>query len=290
MHVTIIGVPYDLDRHRSGMGNAPQALLDRGVVQQVHAVGFTNVALEIIDVELDSTTQQNRIGQVHASVAAVVAQARSAGSFPMVLGGDCVTALGVLAGLNESDRTGIVWFDAHGDFNTPDTTPSGYIGGMPLACAVGRGLVNLRSDVGLTKPIPESQVVLCGVRDLDELEHQALDASDVLVLTPAMMQNDQTVWEQIQLRLEQKSAYLHIDIDVLDPAEVPGVDYPTEQGVSLQELRQYIQKLGEISTISAVALTAVNPDRDVDQRTVNTAIIVIETVMQEIYKRREQRS
>lgn len=290
MHVTIIGVPYDLDRYRSGMGNAPQALLDSGAIQHMHAVGFTNVALETIDVVLDGATQQDRIGQVHTQVSTAVAKARLAGSFPLVLGGDCVTALGVLAGLNDSANIGIVWFDAHGDFNTPDTTPSGYIGGMPLACAVGRGLVNFRNDIGLTEPIVESQVVLCGVRDLDVLEGQALESSDVLVLTPAMMQRDQTVWDQVQQQLDHSSVYLHIDIDVLDPVEVPGVDYPTEQGLSLKELQHYIQKIGELSTISAVALTAVNPDRDVDHRTVNAAIIVIETVMQEIYKRRQQRS
>ncbi|MEM8529365.1 MAG: arginase family protein [Chloroflexota bacterium] len=285
MHVTIIGVPYDLDHHRSGMGNAPQTLLDRGIIQRMHAVGFANVALEIIDVELDSTTQQTRISQVHASVAAAVARARLAGSFPLVLGGDCVTALGVLAGLNDSAHTGIVWFDAHGDFNTPDTTPSGYIGGMPLASAVGRGLASFRNDIGLTKPLPESHVVLCGVRDLDVLERQALESSDVLMCTPAMMQRDQTIWDKIQQRFDNTALYLHIDIDVLDPVEVPGVDYPTEQGLSLNELQHYIQKLGDVSTISAVALTAVNPDRDIDHRTVNTAIIVIETVMQEVYKR-----
>lgn len=284
MHVTIIGVPYDLDLYHSGMGKAPQFLLDNDLMQRLQVVGFTDVALEMIDGVPDGVTQQDRIGQVHAQVGTAITQARLAGSFPLVLGGDCVTSLGVLAGLNDSAHTGIVWFDAHGDFNTPDTTPSGYIGGMPLACAVGRGLMSLRNDIGLTTPIPESQVVLCGVRDLDVAERQALDSSNVLVLTPYLMQRDQTVWVQVRQRLAHSSVYLHIDIDVLDPVEVPGVNYPTEQGLSLSELQHYIQLVGEVSTISAVALTAVNPDQDVDHRTVNTAIMLIETTMQQIYK------
>src|SRR5690606_35869958 len=111
-----------------------------------------------------------------------VARARAAGFFPLILGGDCVTSLGTLAGLLTPETTGVAWFDAHGDFNTPDISISGYSGGMPLAVAVGRGLEELRNAARLNGPITERHVALLGVRDLDPLEEQALLSSSVMMV------------------------------------------------------------------------------------------------------------
>src|SRR6185503_8434310 len=111
-----------------------------------------------------------------------VARSRAAGFFPLVVGGDCLVAIGVLAGLRDPANTGVAWIDAHGDFNTPETTTSGYLGGMPLACAVGRGLDELRAHAKLGAPVPERNVALIGARDLDPPEERALAASAVTLV------------------------------------------------------------------------------------------------------------
>src|SRR5919108_1785832 len=160
MNVTIIGVPYDLDRPYTGMGKAPDALLDAGLAQRLKARGCATILAEMIDIPPSDEPREERIGQLQARVGYEVARARAAEFFPLILGGDCTVALGALAGLLDPAASGVAWFDAHGDFNTPDTTPSGNLGGMPLACAVGRGLDKLRERSHLTAPVPERNVSL----------------------------------------------------------------------------------------------------------------------------------
>ena len=113
-----------------------------------------------------------RIGRLMTKVGYEVARSRAAGFFPLIVGGDCLVALGAVSGLLDPPNTAVAWIDAHGDFNTPETTISGYLGGMPLACAVGRGLSELREQCKLTTPVPERNVALIGVRDLDPAEEQ----------------------------------------------------------------------------------------------------------------------
>src|SRR5262245_34515478 len=222
MNVTIIGVPYALAQPYTGMGKAPDALIDAGLAQRLEALGCTTILAEMIDIPPSDETRQERLGHLLARLGYEVARARSAGFFPLVVGGDCLTSIGVLAGLLDPATTGIAWFDAHGDFNTPEITISGYLGGMPLACAVGRGLDDLRERSKMAGVVAERNVALLGARDLDPLEERALAASSVMLVRSSEFAGDTATLDRtIHALGTLPQVYLHIDIDVLDPVEAP---------------------------------------------------------------------
>ena len=280
MNVTVIGVPYDLDRPYYEMGKAPDALLDAGLVQRLEAHGCTTILAEMVDIPSSNEPREERLGQLLARLAYEVARARAAGFFPIVLGGDCMTSLGTLAGLLDPVSTGVAWLDAHGDFNTPETTPSGYLGGMPLACATGRTLDVLRERCRLAAPVPERNVLLAGARDLDPLEERALAASSVMLVRAGELDRDTVAVERALHALGVlPQVYLHFDIDVLDPAEAPGVTYPAVGGVPMLQLRSLVRQIAGMGNLAALAVTAVNPDKDIDNRTVTAALDLIEEVV-----------
>lgn len=273
MNLTIIGVPYNLDQLRVGMGRAPDVLLENGLAERLAEQGHV-AELEMVSIPPSGEPREQRIGQLAAALAAAVTRARAAGRFPLVLGGDCLVSLGVLAGLGRADETGIVWIDAHGDFNTPEISISGYLGGMPLACATGRGLPDLRAACGLV-PIAEQNVALLGARDLDPLEQRALQASAVALVSSAELGADDTLNAALAGIARLAQVYVHVDIDVLDMAEAPGVDFPTSSGLALPQLLQLVRRAAGLGSMAALALTAVNPEKDADGRTARAAQQVI---------------
>jgi arginase len=279
MNVTIIGVPYALDQPYAGMGKAPDALIDAGLAQRLEALGCTTILAEMVDIPPSDEPREERLGHLLARLGYEVARARAAGFFPLVLGGDCLTSLGTLAGLMDPPATGIAWFDAHGDFNTPEITISGYLGGMPLACAVGRGLEDLRERSKMAGVVAERNVALLGARDLDPLEERALAASSVMLVRTSEFAGDTAKLDRAIHALDTlQQVYLHVDIDVLDPVEAPGVNFPAAGGLQVAQLQEAVRKVAGLGNIQALALTAVNPEKDVDGRTVAAALDVIEAV------------
>lgn len=169
---------------------------------------------------------------------------------PVVFAGDCVSAIGVLAGLQ---RTGLdptlVWFDAHGDFHTWETTRSGFLGGMPLAMIVGRGEQTIVEGTGL-RPLDERRVALVGARDLDPGEDEAVAASSMAVLSVA----DVAAWEPLA-----GPVHVHVDLDVVDPREMPAHNYPAPGGPSLAEVRAALVHLAATGRVAAVSFSTWNP-------------------------------
>ena len=273
MNVTILGVPYNLDEHLVGMGAAPDALLAADLEERLAALGHT-VQVEMITIAASDEPRKARLGRLLAVLAAAVAQVRASGHFPLILGGDCMVALGVLGGLGDAKHTGIVWLDAHGDFNTAETTISGYLAGMSLAAAVGRGLDELRDACRLA-PIAERNVVLLGARDLDPLEERALLGSSVQLVRITDAGDARGLDRALQAVGTQAQLYLHVDIDMLDPAEAPGVTYPAARGQTLAQLQAIVRQAIGLGNIAAMSLTAVNPEKDIDGRTVQAALAII---------------
>jgi arginase len=279
MNITIIGVPYALDQPYTSMGKAPDALLDDGLVARLEALGCTTILAEMVDIPPSDEPREERLGQLLARLGYEVARARSAGFFPLVLGGDCTTSIGTLAGMLDPQSTGIAWFDAHGDFNTPDTTLSGYLGGMPLACAVGRGLDELRERSKLAGSIPERNVALLGARDLDPPEAEALAASAVTLVRSDRLDSPGALDSALAMLGGLEQVYLHVDIDVLDPTVAPGVNYPAASGLQVAQLQAALRQVAGLGNVQAFALTAVDPGKDIDGRTVAAALQVIEATI-----------
>ncbi len=201
---------------------------------------------------------QNRLSALHEPLAQWVARTVARGERPVSIAGDCCATIGVLAGLQRAGMNPVlVWLDAHGDFNTRETTPSGFLGGMPLAMIVGRGEQTMTKGVGL-EPLAENRVILSDARDLDPGERQALANSQVHHLpdTRALLQHP----------LIAQPLYVHLDVDIVNPDDAPAMSYRTEGGPSAAELRYVFRILAGTGRIAAVSMATWNPDLDTDGR------------------------
>lgn len=282
MKISLIQVPFHLGRERIGMGLGPIHYLDAGLDQRLADKGF-EIKVETIQLTVPHIEGLKAIADLNNSLGNNIRRDIADGYFPITLGGNCNTCLGTLAGFDEP-KPGIIWFDAHGDFNTPEISPSGFFDGMCLAIATGQCYQDLIEQIDNMTPIQESHALHLGVRDLDPEERKLLESTDVQIVTTAKMKAEgirKSLLPSLKkLRSIVQEFYLHIDIDVLDPLEAPGVDYPTPDGLSLNELEQAIRVIGEQLQIKAVNLTAYNPDHEVDAQTIQSAFGLIDTIIE----------
>jgi arginase len=200
-----------------------------------------------------------RMAVVGRGLADFVSDAVRAGERPVSVAGDCCTVIAVLAGLQ---RAGVdpflVWLDAHGDFNTWETTPSGFLGGMPLAMIVGRGDQHLVDAVGL-RTLSEHDVVLSDARDLDPGERTALEASTVLRLADV---------SAIEAALPAgRPVHVHFDTDIVDAAEAPAMKYPVAGGPRSADVVRLGKALADSGRVTSVSMTLWNVDADADGTT-----------------------
>jgi arginase len=182
---------------------------------------------------------------------------------PLVLAGDCLTALGLVAGLQRRhDHISVIWLDAHGDFNTPAISASGYLAGMSLAMLSGRAPEPICEPLGL-QPVPDEHAVLIGARDLDPAERVALEASRVLRL-PA----DPSAVRSALTQLPVHDVYLHIDIDIIDGEDLPGLRFPTDGGPSFSVVEECLAQIVDAAPpIGACIACAWAPERIADAST-----------------------
>ena len=220
---------------------------------------------------LPNSDKQTRIAAVDRRIAQIVAGTISAGKRPVSIAGDCVSAIGVLAGLQYAEiNPFLIWFDAHGDFNTWETTPSGFLGGMPLAMIVGRGEQTIAKAVGL-KPFPETQIILTDARDLDAGERLSLQKSAIIHFN-----NPNSV---AGYALPDMPLYIHIDTDIIAPDEAPAMNYPAPGGLSVAELKYIFDKLAEKGRIVAVSLSSWNPELDQSKSSEKVCMDLLESLI-----------
>lgn len=223
--MTTIAVPYHLDEH----------VPDLDILLRPD---------QVITAEIPGDSGPwGRLAALYRIVADVVSA--SVGTCPVIACGDCCTALGVVAGLQAAGRSvGIVWFDAHGDLQTPETTASGYLGGMPLRLLTGYRPELIAGRLGL-RPVPEQDVLLVGARDLDPPEVSYL-------ATAAIKQRE--VASLVTADLPDMPLYVHVDLDVLDPGETPGLRYPAPGGPTAEQLATALRALMATGRVAAVGV------------------------------------
>lgn len=212
-----------------------------------------------------------RMSAVHETIAGFVVDTLATGQRPVSIAGDCCSAIGMLAGLQRAGfQPTLIWFDAHGDFNTKETSPSGFLGGMPLAMIVGRGDLTLPEAVGLA-PLPESRVILTDGRDLDPLEAVALAQSEVTLLAePAdLLEGD----------LPDSLLYVHFDVDVVALEESPAQNYPAAGGPTAAVLDMVFRRLALTGLVAAISVSTWNPDLDSDGRSEKVSMALLRTLM-----------
>jgi arginase len=266
MQIQPITVPYRYDEPDEGLGLGPAALLAAGLVDRLGKAGhrLTPVqAASLADADREEGRTAVNIGKLGASTAGLVAGALRSGSGVLVLAGDDTAAVGVVAGLQEfvgDARLGVVWFDAHGDFNTPDTSFSGILAGMPVAIIAGYAGPHWRGAAGLSTPVRTGRIMLAGVRELDQKEEELLETTSVQVVQAEAVRERESFAQAVH---EFASAIdlllLHVDLDVLDPQYVPSSSTPSANGLSIEETVDAMASVFQTDKVIAVCVSSLNP-------------------------------
>jgi arginase len=252
--VALVKMPYRGERNLPDLSDSPDYLEKGGIAKALEAQGCRVKAPSTVSLspeEQKAYGEWNRVGLANGRLAQIVAADRKEGFVPVGLLANCSSIMGMLGGLQKSGptarplRVGLVFIDAHGDFNTPETTLSGMLGGMPVAISAGMCLSRLRLKSGLDPALAEKQIVLAAVRDTDPLEQDLIDRSAIEMLSVADIKTGSPNIDRQMKRLAELSdvIYVHVDMDVLDPKEVaghpltvPGGPTSLELGAALTEM------------------------------------------------------
>lgn len=264
MRLALIQVPYDSGRFGERMGGGPLRLVEAGLVDGQRAAGHD---VELVPIRLDPgfVTEVGCAMTIEHRVAAATRDALAAGRLPVLLTGNCNhAALGAVAALG-TGTTAVVWLDAHGDLNTPDTSPSGFFDGMALGVLTGRAFRGLaeRWD-GLATPLAEDRIAVVGVRSLDPGEREHLASSPILVVPTGRLDRLEPWLEETARRVDR--VYLHVDLDALDPTELSANAYATPGGLTVADVETVIAAVRRHLALGAVAFTSYDPAADRDER------------------------
>lgn len=273
----LIAVPYDSGVRGWRMGAGPDRLLAAGLEARLRAAGHA-VATDYVELPAGAATAEIAATfTLAAQLADRVRAARAEGALPIVLAGNCASAVGTLSGLDDAGPA-IVWLDAHADLNTPETTRSGFLDGMALAIATGRCWGAMAAAVPGFRPLPDANVCLVGTRDLDPAEADLLGASGIRVVHPHYAFLELTpALDAISGRAQ--TAYLHIDLDVLDPEEGRVNQFATPGGFLLGQVMAVIRSIRQRFQIGAVALTAYDPACDPEGRICAASEVILREVL-----------
>jgi arginase len=276
MPLDLICVPWDTARRGERMGAGPPHFVANGAAERLRAVAGS-VRETVVGVQPVYPAEIATAFDVARATAFAVRAARGHGGFPLVLAGNCITALGVLASL-PAEGTGVVWLDAHGDLNTPETTRSGFLDGMALAAVLGRCWSGMAASVHGFEPIAEERVVLVGARDLDPGEAEYLERSRVRLLRPSKARGDDLggVLDALAGRVER--IYLHVDLDVHDPAEGSANGFAAPGGLTAAEVQRVVRETAARVPITAASITAYDPSYDADGRMLETGLQLMELI------------
>jgi arginase len=288
-HIAIIGAPLDLGQGRRGVDMGPSAMRVANLNARLASLGYVvedlgNVPVEQAEALPKGDASAKYLPQITAvceRLAALVDQALSRGSVPLVLGGDHSVAVGTASGVSHyfrgRDQTaGLIWLDAHADMNTPDSSPSGNVHGMPLACILGMGPPELAGLLGYRPKIAARNAAIVGLRDVDQLEKPHVRGSGVTAFT--MRDIDErglrsVMDEAISLASDGTAGFhLSLDMDFVDPKDAPGVGTPVRGGATYREAHLAMEMICDSGKMISLEMVEVNPVIDEVNRTADLAV------------------
>jgi arginase len=295
--VAIIGAPLDLGAGRRGVDMGPSAVRVAGLGRRLAALGYDVSDLGNIPVPQPEAVDDfgpsdakylPQIAAACESLGLLVAQSLTDGKRPLVLGGDHSIAAGTVAGVSRHFRDsgfkiGLLWMDAHADMNTPDSSPSGNVHGMPLACCVGVGPASLARMFGFAPKIDPANVALVGIRDVDQLERGVVRDSGVRAFT--MRDIDErgmraVMDDAIAIAMRGTAGFhLSLDMDFVDPEYAPGVGTPVRGGVTYREAHLAMEVICDSGHMVSMEVVEVNPVIDEVNRTADLAVELILSAM-----------
>ncbi len=297
--IAVIGAPLDLGAGRRGVDMGVSALRVASLRARLMSMGYEVEDLGNIGVEQQESHPEGpsnarylpQITQTCTRLAETVEDCLSRSKFPLVLGGDHSVAIGTIAGVSnyfhkKARKIGVVWIDAHADMNTPETSPSGNVHGMPLACSIGMGPRELTHIFGFAPKVDARNVALIGIRDVDQLEKEHVRNSGVRAFT--MRHIDErglraVMADAIRIATEGTDAFhLSLDVDAIDPQEAPGVGTPVRGGLTYREAHLAMETICDCGSMTSMDVVEVNPVIDEANR---TAVLAVELMMSAMGKR-----
>ncbi|OYD06857.1 arginase [Paludifilum halophilum] len=290
----MIGVPMDMGADRRGVDMGPSAIRYASVKEKLNSLGYEVEDLGNLQVptpESYSVGQQQlkylrEIASVNRELADQVSEIKNRRRFPLILGGDHSIAIGTVAGVaKHHKKMGLIWFDAHGDLNTAETSPSGNIHGMPLSVSLGLGHPDLVEIGGFQPKVQPENIVIIGARQLDEGERKLIRDRGIKVFTmhdidrlgmgPIMEETLKIVSDGTD------GVHLSLDLDGIDPNEAPGVGTPVAGGMTYRESHLAMELLAESEVLTSAEFVEVNPILDTENKTANMAVALIGSVFGE---------
>ena len=277
MRVCFVSVPYDMGKYNVGHGQGPGSLMGSGLGRLLSESGHTVDSKTIICSDAEQLTDIQSTFKLNALLSKAISDAVQSGALPIILAGNCVTAAGTLSGLHNDDMS-MMWLDAHADFNTPETTQSGYLDGMALSIACGKCWKSLSATDPRYLAIKEDHVTLVGTRDLDPEEAKVLAASRISVVSTEQLRKNNC---QIPSEIAPPAGdlYVHLDADVLDAGVGHANRFASPGGLQEKEIKSLLSWAVSSYSVVALAITAFGPGHDIDG-TVREALkgIVLSTV------------
>jgi arginase len=278
MNLQLLLVPYDSGRRGWRCGAGPEHLLHAGLAKQLQDHGHVVTAITVIeDDPAESPAEIRTAFELARRLASAVRLARAAGDFPLVLSGNCNTAPGTLSALTPARRA-IFWFDAHGDCNTPETTGTGFLDGMGLATSLGLCWRELTGALPGFQPVGAEATFLLGARDLDPPEAALLERSAITTV-PVDRIPDALPALLAAAAWADTLGYLHLDLDVMDPAVGSANYLPVPGGLSVPQLTDAIAAIRARVPLGAAAVASYSPADDHDQGICRAAFAAIDAML-----------
>jgi arginase len=291
--VRIIGVPMDLGQSRRGVDMGPSALRGAGLQPSIKKLGLQvedigNLSVkqpEEMPIGEKRAKYMQEIAETCGDVAAAAEKALSEGFLPLVLGGDHSIAAGVAAGVanhfrKEKKQIGYLWLDAHGDMNTPESSPSGNVHGMPLAAIMGYGAPELVDLLGFKPKAEPGNIVIVGARDLDAQERKIVKKSGIHVFTMRDIDERgmrEVMSDALKYAMDDTAGVaVSLDMDFVDPSDAPGVGTPVRGGVTYREAHLAMEMIADTESMVSLEVVEINPILDEHNR---TALLGVELVL-----------
>jgi arginase len=298
-HIAIIGAPLDMGSGRRGVDMGPSAVRVANLNGRLAELGYEVADLGNVPVVQPESQPEGhphakylpQITDTCARLAEMVAEALQQEKFPLVLGGDHSIAVGTVSGVSKHFRErkgklGMIWIDAHTDMNTPGTSPSGNVHGMPLACCIGEGPDELTRIFGYAPKVDPANVALVGIRSVDDQERLNVQRSGVHVFTMRDIDErglGRVIEEAIRIASSGTAGFhVSLDMDAVDPQEAPGVGTPVRGGITYREAHLAMEILNDTGSMLSMEVVEVNPVIDEANR---TAVLAVELVMSAMGKR-----
>ncbi len=294
--VALISVYLDLGAGRRGVDMGPSAIRIAGLAEKIQSLDIQLTEMGAIhaqepeDIEIENTRCRylSEVAEINEQIQQQVIRALKLNQFPLILGGDHSLAIGTVSGAAQyvkarGERLGVIWVDAHTDMNTPETTPSGNIHGMPVSVLLGYGDPRLLQLNGESPSIDPQHITIIGARDVDPGEKVLINELGVRVITMSEI-DERGIGPCIEEAIERATHgttgfHLSFDLDAIDPWEAPGVGTPVEGGLTYREAHLICEKIAQSNHMISMEVVELNPVLDTRNRTADLAVSLIESAL-----------